>query len=207
MHRNYAEWYPTHFSSPRTIQHSEQSTNRPRLSDAAELDLNSAKLDIKQKGYVGSEVLSRFRWKYNVQPSEMTQIWYTIVLHIFSESYSHFMFLGTRCQATTMIHRQMSRFENAIGLFRERLVSFVIINISSVSNIIIMKCLSHTAQLRVPKVPDRYMRPASPVSSDYSASTDDAPSFHDNILAEIQALRDELRVLDNKVSDPPPKLS
>ena len=63
-----------------------------RLSDAAELDLNSAKLDIKQKGYVGSEVLSRFRWKYNVQPFEMTQIWYINVLHISSELYSHFMF-------------------------------------------------------------------------------------------------------------------
>lgn len=54
--------------------------NSSRLSDAAELDLDFARLDIKQKGCVSSEVLSRFRWRYNIQPFEMTQIWYTVVL-------------------------------------------------------------------------------------------------------------------------------
>lgn len=94
--------------------------------------------------------------------------------------------------------------EKAIELVRERLVCFCTIKlITPVSNIIIIKCSSHTAQLRIPRIPDRYVRPASPTSSEYSASTDDTPSQHEDVLAEVQALRAELRALDNKVSDTP----
>ncbi|KJA22491.1 hypothetical protein HYPSUDRAFT_40869 [Hypholoma sublateritium FD-334 SS-4] len=145
-------------SAPGTVN------NSSRLSDAAELDLNFARLDIKQKGYVGSEVLSRFRWRYNIQPSEMTHIWNSVPGHDDAPP----------SEAT---------IEKAIGLIRERL------------------CSSHTAQLRIPRIPDRYARPASPASSEYSASTGDASSQHEDILTEIQALRAELRALDHKVSD------